>query len=57
MRALDPEVMDIVWNAVEGLLPDRPDSHRLGCHRKRISDRLSPIAHNAILTPSDARLY
>ena len=21
MRALDPEVIDIVWNAVEGLLP------------------------------------
>ncbi len=40
MRALDPEVMDVVWNAVEGLLPDRPDSHPLGCHRKRISDRL-----------------
>lgn len=40
MRALDPEVMDVVWKAVEGLLPDRPDSHPLGCHRKRISDRL-----------------
>ncbi len=40
MRALDPEVMDAVWYAVEGLLPERVDAHPLGCHRKRISDKV-----------------
>jgi transposase len=41
MRALDPEVMDAVWQAVEPLLPPRPeDTHPLGCHRRRVSDRL-----------------
>jgi transposase len=40
MRALDPEVFDAVWLAVEGLLPDREDGHPLGCHRARISDRV-----------------
>jgi transposase len=40
MRALDPEVVDAVWAAVEGLLPRRADDHPLGCHRPRLSDRL-----------------
>ena len=39
MRALDPEVFDAVFSAVEGLLPERNDAHPLGCHRRRISDR------------------
>lgn len=39
MRALDPEVVDAVWAAVEPLLPDRSDSHPLGCHRPRVPDR------------------
>lgn len=39
MRALDPEVFDAVWAAVEPLLPERPDTHPLGCHRPRASDR------------------
>ena len=39
MRALDPEVGDAVFEAIKALLPDRPD-HPLGCHRKRIPDRL-----------------
>jgi transposase len=39
MRALDPEVVDAVWSAVEPLIP-RPDvNHPLGCHRQRTSDR------------------
>ena len=40
MRALDPEVVDAVWAAVEPLVP-RPNSenHPLGCHRPRVSDR------------------
>ncbi|NQV05260.1 IS5 family transposase [bacterium] len=40
MRALDPEVVTAVWVAVEGLIPQPVDSHPLGCHRRRISDRV-----------------
>jgi transposase len=41
MRALDPEVVDAVWAAVEALLPPpSPDDHPLGCHRRRASDRV-----------------
>ena len=39
MRALERDVQDAVWQAIEPLLPDPPD-HPLGCHRPRISDRL-----------------
>lgn len=37
MRAFDPEVMDAVWAAVEGLIPDPVETHPLGCHRPRAS--------------------
>jgi transposase len=40
MRALDLEVFDAVWSAVEPLLPERADDHPLGCHRRRISDKI-----------------
>ncbi len=40
MRALDPEVVDAVFFAVEALLPVREETHPLGCHRRRVSDRL-----------------
>lgn len=40
MRALDPEVFDAVWTAVEPLLPPPDRSHPLGCHRPRVPDRL-----------------
>jgi transposase len=40
MRALEPEVVDAVWAAVEALLPARVDDHPLGCHRPRVADRL-----------------
>ncbi len=40
MRAFDPEVVDAVWDAVRGLLPRRDRSHPLGCHRRRVCDRL-----------------
>jgi transposase len=40
MRALDSEVFDAVWSAVEPLLPERTDHHPLGCYRRRISDRV-----------------
>ena len=40
MRALEPEVMDTMWAAVEPLLPVRGDNHPLGCHNPRIPDRV-----------------
>ncbi len=39
MRALDPEVRDALWAAIEPLVPTPPDTHPLGCHRARLSDR------------------
>ena len=39
MRALDPEVADSVWAAIEGLIPVLVDTHPLGCHRLRAPDR------------------
>jgi transposase len=39
MRALEPEVVDTVWAAVEPLLPPHPETHPLGCHRRRAPDR------------------
>src|ERR671918_2109263 len=41
MRALEAEVVDAVWHAVEGLLPPAPSgAHPLGCHRSRVPDRV-----------------
>lgn len=40
MRALDPEVVDAVWAAIEPLIPPPPRTHPLGCHRRRVPDRL-----------------
>jgi transposase len=38
--ALEPRVVDAIWAALEAHLPPRPpDTHPLGCHRPRISDR------------------
>jgi transposase len=39
MRALEPEVFDTVWAAVEPLLPVHNETHPLGCHRPRARDR------------------
>lgn len=39
MRALDPEVLDTVWAAIEPLVPVPVDEHPLGCHRPRASSR------------------
>jgi transposase len=39
MRALERDVQDAVWQAIEALLPDPPE-HPLGCHRPRKPDRL-----------------
>jgi transposase len=40
MRALDPEVFDAVYAALEPILPQPDDHHPLGCHRRRVSDRI-----------------
>lgn len=40
MRALDPEVVDVVWQTVEPLLPPQVETHPWGCHRPRVPDRL-----------------
>lgn len=40
MRALEAEVVDAVWAAVEALIPPPDRSHPLGCHRPRVPDRL-----------------
>lgn len=39
MRAFDSEVVDAVWAAIEPLIPVRLDTHPLGRHRPRASDR------------------
>jgi transposase len=38
VRALDPAVISILWQAIYGLLPERVEDHPLGCHRRRASD-------------------
>jgi len=40
MRALEPEVVDAIWATIEPLLPKPQDTHPLGCHRPRVSDRV-----------------
>jgi transposase len=40
MRALDREVTDAVWAAVQPLLPAPSKRHPLGCHRPRVPDRV-----------------
>ena len=39
-RAMDPEVADAIWTAVEPLVPPPDDSHPLGCHNPRIADEV-----------------
>ena len=39
MRALDPEVFDVLWATIEPLIPPVVDTHPLGCHRPRSPDR------------------
>ena len=40
MRALEPEVFDAVWTAIEPFIPLAPKTHPLGCRRPRVTDRL-----------------
>ncbi len=39
MRALEPEVVDVVWAGIKPLIPAPVDHHPLGCHRPRADDR------------------
>jgi transposase len=38
--ALPSSVLEPLWVQVSALLPTRPDTHPLGCHRPRIPDRV-----------------
>lgn len=38
VRALDPAVICVLWQAIYHLLPDHVDDHPLGCHRRRVPD-------------------
>jgi transposase len=39
-RAMDPEVSDAIWAAIEPILPTPVDDHPLGCHNPRVPDRV-----------------
>ena len=39
-RAMDPEVADAIWAAIEPILPIPADEHPLGCHNPRVPDRV-----------------
>lgn len=39
-RALDPEVADAIWAAIEPILPVTVDAHPLGCHNPRVPDKV-----------------
>lgn len=38
VRALDPAVISVLWQAIYHHLPEHVDEHPLGCHRKRVPD-------------------
>jgi len=40
MRALETEVVDVIWATIEPLLPTARAVHPLGCHRPRVPDRV-----------------
>src|SRR3954454_11230087 len=40
MLALHPRVVDAMWSAIELRLPAVVDEHPLGCHRRRVPDRM-----------------
>lgn len=39
MPALQPYLIEPIWEQFEALLPERETNHPLGCHRRRIPDR------------------
>ena len=40
MPALPSSVLEPLWVQIQALLPTRPDTHPLGCHRPRVPDRV-----------------
>jgi transposase len=38
--ALQPYIIEPIWEQFEALLPERKTNHPLGCHRSRIADRV-----------------
>ena len=40
MPALEPYLIEPIWEQFSALLPEREVSHPLGCHRCRIPDRV-----------------
>ncbi len=40
MPALPPYLIEPIWQQFEALLPERETDHPLGCHRRRIPDRI-----------------
>ena len=40
MRALEPGVVEVLWQTIEPLLPATVETHPLGCHRRRVPDRV-----------------
>ncbi len=40
MPALEPYIIEPIWEQFEALLPERKSTHPLGCHKPRIPERL-----------------
>ena len=40
MPAIQPYIIEPIWEQFSALLPDRKTDHPLGCHRRRIPDRV-----------------
>ena len=40
MPALEPSIIEPIWEQFSALLPEREVDHPLGCHRARIPDRV-----------------
>ena len=40
MPALEPYIIEPIWEQFQALLPEREIDHPLGCHKPRIPDRL-----------------
>jgi transposase len=40
MPALEPFIIEPIWEQFSALLPEREVDHPLGCHRARIPDRV-----------------
>ena len=38
--ALQPYIIEPIWEQFSALLPERKEDHPLGCHRPRIPDRV-----------------